>query len=313
MEQTQNRSSTIILILIGLLVIIFMIPLSTYLIENTSADPLETPIYELGNRSLNDTFDFTSFKTFYNLGGHSTYQIFTSDTGFEYAPQLLTNPSFDSGTTGWALDGTPTIVSTTNGLATILADTRDEGLFQSINLVNNNKYYWSFNGVTTKTSTGDGPYAFISNITGFATKWLLNNITFYSYVGTATATGGILRVRDFRTTNYDNFSCGNNTLFNISTLITNKQYSPLYDDTFDNLSDEQIKAQMDDFVTNQWKFIDYTDLGIDFLTDTEITLLYTYYNDGIYNSTVFELMYNLGLSSAQWDYYHDLYLYYTSL
>jgi hypothetical protein len=36
--------------------------------------------------------------------------------------------------------------------------------------------------------------------------------------------------------------------FNISALITAKQYSPLYRDTFDNLTDEQIKAQMDAWV-----------------------------------------------------------------
>ena len=38
--------------------------------------------------------------------------------------------------------------------------------------------------------------------------------------------------------------------FNYSALIANKQYSPLYEDTFDNLTDEEIKAQMDLWVNN---------------------------------------------------------------
>ena len=41
------------------------------------------------------------------------------------------------------------------------------------------------------------------------------------------------------------FSIYQNNVFNISTLIANKQYSPLYSTTFDLMSDAQIKAQMD--------------------------------------------------------------------
>ena len=67
--------------------------------------------------------------------------------------------------------------------------------------------------------------------------------------------------------------------FNISTLIANKQYSPLFNTTFDLMSDTDIKTQMDEFVAKPYLFINYTDLGIDTLTTTQMDYWFSVYQN----------------------------------
>jgi hypothetical protein len=79
--------------------------------------------------------------------------------------------------------------------------------------------------------------------------WYMQSII---YDGIATSTIFQIRI----TTSYDNTTDANGAItnydflyiFDVDALTTRKQYSPLYRDTFDNLTDNQIQAQMDSWV-----------------------------------------------------------------
>ena len=64
-------------------------------------------------------------------------------------------------------------------------------------------------------------------------------------------------------------------LYNISDYITTKQYSPLYDTTFDLMTGANIKTQMDYFMTNPLYFLDFDEVGP--LTNAQIDYWYDHY------------------------------------
>src|SRR5690606_26308131 len=82
------------------------------------------------------------------------------------------------------------------------------------------------------------------------------------------------------------FNIDNIMLFNISTLIANKQYSPIFNTTFDLMSDTNIKTQMDAFValgldTRNNYLIDYLSLGIPLSTMEDIETYYDLYVENL--------------------------------
>lgn len=90
--------------------------------------------------------------------------------------------------------------------------------------------------------------------------------------------------------------------FNISTLITAKQYSPLYQTTFDLMSGAQIKAQMDAWVKDPQYWLDYDQLGI-YLTQAEMEEYYQMYLDILDGERVVDEVL-VTIDSNGKDYYH---------
>jgi len=76
-----------------------------------------------------------------------------------------------------------------------------------------------------------------------------NIVNKYSYLLTSTG-GSFLSINVALVTLNHIIYFDNIILFNISTLISNKQYSPIFNTTFDLMSDADIKTQMDAWVTS---------------------------------------------------------------
>jgi hypothetical protein len=120
----------------------------------------------------------------------------------------------------------------------------------------------------------------------------------------------------FNGTNLFSIQLDNYFYFNISTLIANEQYSPLYETTFDLMNDAEIKSQMDNWVIYPQYFIDYTTLGIDNLTQFEIQDYYSLwqqnnayiegynqgeldgYAEGLEDNTAYVQGYNVGYTDG---------------
>jgi len=168
--------------------------------------------------------------------------------------QLITNGDFSNGTTGWSsflsrsslqnvgnnleitilsnLDISSTIWRTTNQLTTQTAK-----YYYALNYKpkNNSVLRVLYSNLDRQTSQIGGQFNFNSHI------WNNNGITsqvdFLGNFDTTHSVNDVLIMDYFY-------------LFNITTLITNKQYSPLFNTTFDLMSDAQIKTQMDAWVTS---------------------------------------------------------------
>ena len=171
------------------------------------------------------------------------------------APQLVTNGDFSNGTTGWASQ-----FSTSSVALSILSNTGDGT--NSIPRIlrtytwNNEKYYINVKVRITNTSaseirinTNDSQF-FIQSTPIQNTWYKISNI--FTYAGGTTSRVQIAHFyADSETANGKVMEVDYVYAFNISTLIANKQYSPIYNTTFDLMSDEQIKAQMDTWVQNK--------------------------------------------------------------
>jgi prepilin-type N-terminal cleavage/methylation domain-containing protein len=198
----------------------------------TSSQSLDSTIYIPDNTSNPNNFCLQYRK------GTNTYAVdaTTQPSKGVCLQNLVTNGDFSNGVTGWNLSGAPQIISTTGGYVTMLADTRDEGLIQYLTVVSGDTYYWRFNAISSKAATGDGPYTFISNITNFTTKWIINSQQSYSYVGPATSTSANIYLRDYRTVGFDNYSFGNFVLVDLTASF--------------GAGNEPTKATMDTIMSN---------------------------------------------------------------
>ena len=165
------------------------------------------------------------------------------------APQLITNGDFSDGTTGLTTLSGNTSVS--NNELTFLANAQFGQSYFNVEYIDGNKYYYN---EKIKSSVEKNIRFFANGTIMFQTSTTdLVNYEILSGVFTSNQTsamGEYRIVRDNTTSNFQPAYIDYAYLFNISTLIANAQYSPLYDDTFDNLTDEQIKAQMDLWVSN---------------------------------------------------------------
>jgi uncharacterized repeat protein (TIGR02543 family) len=207
------------------------------------------------------------------LNGLTLDELFTSGTTLQ-ASQLVTNGDFSDGTTGWSLISVTG--SVLNGIYSFTATETNGRLVQSISITQNDKIYYNSriktnsnnvkvatDGINLVAHTGSGNFENLSKIA---------TITYGSVFQ--------LQIRDFRTSAWTEIQVDYAYVFNISTLISNKQYSPISNTTFDLMTDAQIKTQMDTWV-NQ---------GLDTVINSLDIL-------GAYSTAVAE----------NWDTYYELY------
>ena len=143
-------------------------------------------------------------------------------------------------------------------------------------ITDGSKYYIVAN---IKASSGN-VRAFFGNTSIYIESNETGNYEIISGLITPTAATTSFRIVDFASRgSWAQVDVDYAYVFNISTLIANKQYSPLYNTTFDLMSDAQIKSQMDMFVDKPYLFIDYKTLGIDHLTVEQMDYWYEVYRD----------------------------------
>jgi len=199
------------------------------------------------------------------LNNHSLREIF-EDTSMLEGLQLLSNPDFSDGTTGWTALNTN--ISESGGILSATQTVSDAGGFsQSFSFTSGIKYYHVTRVRVTNAIAISIRILYLPSgaiiaqqNTPIENQWyLLSNVT------TAGASQTSLYIRQ-------GYATGGDALgkvvqsdyvyqFNISTLITSQQHSPLYEDTFNNLSDAQIKAQMALWVEFPDQFLDFDDFG----------------------------------------------------
>ncbi|MEM0172970.1 MAG: hypothetical protein QXI16_00520, partial [Sulfolobaceae archaeon] len=111
-------------------------------------------------------------------------------------------------------------------------------------------------------------------------KYGTNNIAFYLYVPKGTYANLSEAQADLADTKI---------WYQLATPIVTELdymfYSTLYQTTFDLLTEEQIKLQMDEFVEKPYLFIDYETFGISSITTVQMDMYYNYYLDGFDNVT----------------------------
>lgn len=165
-----------------------------------------------------------------------------------FAMQLVTKGDFSNGTTGWITVniGTPTV---TNGIVTFTATAINGILYQDISSVLNDKYY----AITRiKASSNLVLLRFMNTNTfiSISTDWQLVS-TIRLGVGVVSGVG----VRDARSSGWSPIEVDYIYAFNLQPLIDDKIYSPMYATTFDLMTDAQIKAQMDYWISLYQKAI----------------------------------------------------------
>ncbi len=182
--------------------------------------------------------------------------------------QLISNGDFSDGTTGWSVSGTyhsienETLKSnlTISGSLSFHSNTSfnlNDEIYLFANINNTSATIISFSEMTTRT-TDVVRYDYITLGSGWLNHSSIRDVSANGkYLGfTITSVGSAL-------TYFDNIYA-----FNITALKALELYSPLYNDTFDNLSDVEIKAQLDLWV----KFYalitgNVTDTGTEMLND----------------------------------------------
>ena len=136
----ENKIGFVFLILVVLLFVVFMIPVTNMFIDPETPEPLNTPIYELNNNSLNDVFDIGNDTDFPRLNNTSLNDVFTSainiDTeihGLTLYQMLSNGDDFSSGFT------TAGNVTVSNGELNIYFSVSSTA-YQSINTYSGKKY-----------------------------------------------------------------------------------------------------------------------------------------------------------------------------
>lgn len=203
------------------------------------------------------------------LNGLSLNEVF-ENTSLLDSEQLLTNGDFSDGTTGWTLSNATGAV--TDGIYVFSPNNLYGGIYQSI-LFTTEQYYF-----VIRYDTLGETFAFRGSSSGitlsFRPTYGYEN---YSVIQTMLPLSESFGIIHNLAGSIEPISVEYAYAFNISTLIANKQYSPLYDETFDLMSDEQIKAQMDMFVDKPYLFIDYKTLNLENLTVDKLDDLYALY------------------------------------
>jgi len=223
---------------------LFTITITTKTYAITSIDE---QIERLGNNTLREVFENTSL--------FDTYQ-------------LVSNGDFNNGTSGWTASTNTTGFSVSNGIMQFEKTGADSYIYELMT-ISVSKYYMIYRAKSPSNT-------FNMNLSGTYTLNHSGSDTFEIISQVVDVTSNLTAVR-LQTgavgVNYVDYAY----LFNISTLIENKQYSPLYKTTFDLMIDAQIKAQMDEFVNKPYLFIDYEDLGIENISSDYMTLYYEIY------------------------------------
>lgn len=264
-----------------------------YLDEDFITTETENSYIVLNNNTLNDVFFSNLFDTVQltldtsirDFNDLTLQEVFETSLFDNY--QLVTNGDFETATLiNWAFEGggTKTIISDIKygNYALEITTNNSSGLvYQIISAKTNDEIYYSVNtylrSFTTNSiilgisDSGFTNYTNIPRNNSTIGTWLRqsqiitniandNPIFILGLVSNAT-----------RSIIYDNIN-----IFNITKMKANNQYSPLYQTTFDLMTDEQIKLQMDEFLEKPYLFIDYENLGFG-LTTSKMDFYYSLY------------------------------------
>ncbi len=192
-------------------------------------------------KSVDDTFEIKLLDQASEIfGGQSFNEWFNTH-------QLVTNGDFSEGTSGWTKVSNSTYCNITDKIVVngTIEEGKTGGYYTEISTSLNQKLYIS---------------AIINKISGENVSFSIRDINTFTNASQISPAQGLnsailqrntLGIRIyiqvvegyFYNSTLDEFN-----VFNISTLITNKQYSPIYNTTFDLMTDAQIKIQMDEFV-----------------------------------------------------------------
>jgi len=257
MEHSSNKG--IILILSILFIVVMMIPITGLIIAPSDIDWLEQPRYELGGMTLNE--------------------IFVDNAQYLETGQLVENGDFSDGTTGWEISNSTYITNISNRLNYNSQDGTFYYFRQIIeNISGSDNFYISLDA---NIEFGSIKYGYDSAYGNLVSR------------GIVTSSGNVSNIINLQPSSHDYtyitfgrniigektvFSIDDIMLFNISTLITNNQYSPLSDSYFNVMSDADIKAQMDLWVTegldilNIW--LTYNAVGLDHILSYDEMLDY---------------------------------------
>ena len=261
----------------------------------------------LSNYIINQdpNFDILNYTNFIGLNGHSLREVFENTSLLE-ANQLVVNGDFSDETTGWRFSS-GVVAWLTGGYLQNTADGTANVSYINGTVYNLTDKYYSIikarvtndlainiqlrHGGTVVTSQATPTINIWYNLSGVFIPTNAEIRVYQVYTNTTDATNAVMEV-DYA------------YAFNISTLIANKQYSPLFNTTFDLMSDTDIKTQMDEFVAKPYLFINYTDLGIDTLTTTQMDYWFSVYQNPnllngleimddnelfFYNDTIFDI------------------------
>jgi len=169
-------------------------------------------------------------------------------------PNLVTNGDFNS-SVGWNVGGGWVISEGKANINTLTQDNLTQ--YDKLNLTD--KFYYNskinLNSGSFRIYLGAGQPTFYSTI---LTNQVVSSIKIPTvntiiYLQTG-ASGAIIEVDYIY-------------VFNVSSLITSQQYSPLYSTTFDLMTDEQIKLQLDEWVQNNIENGDIVLRSVDFNVD----------------------------------------------
>lgn len=168
-EIMDNRKGFMIPILIILLIVVFMIPLSGFIINFDDSDELNTPFQDLNNLSLNSTFTVDNDTNFIELNNGSLNDIFTDNAKpIDYhlimgnkvhidtrGKNLLGFENFDfeyTGTSQTAVSG----IYTSHGLYLLRVSNSGFPCAQRIEVSPNTLYTLSFNVINSSITAGAG-------------------------------------------------------------------------------------------------------------------------------------------------------------
>ena len=236
-------------------VIDYVAPLQTGVKENDERNKEQdhriATIEEAYRKSQNGELNATKFDTEnVSLGrdvAPAPLQV-KVDGGLLEAKQLATNGNFSNGTTGWTASNV-TGFQVVSGIAKYTATSQYGGIGAYTLFIPNMKYY-----MATYQNNNNQETQILVTTTGHTGNLVVpanTNYVFASFMDTTPSTGGIhmsfihrnRKVADFGKV-YVDFVY----VFNISTLIANKTYSPMFNTTFDLMTDADIKTQMDKWV-----------------------------------------------------------------
>jgi len=175
--------------------------------------------------------------------------------------QLIENGGFENGTNEWT-NYTPTASFTvTEGIATYISTGTDTEFFGQIKSLTDDKYYIiskhtqsGVNNYSLHIRMQNEPYTYVLEEALISTNGVQSHIFIVN-----TTTNYLIRyltlAGEVRTLTSDYLY-----LFNITDLIDDEQYSPLFDTTYDLMNDADIQTQMDYFIENPNLYINFDEL-----------------------------------------------------
>jgi hypothetical protein len=300
----QNVSSRVIIF-----ILLLGVSTITYFIANQDRYVPNDQLYV--EYTEQDILDMQLDYTLSDLNDHTLDEVFGQGNLLD-SEQLVTNGGVDTNVTGWDKS------NSTNEWLTggYLRNTATGGVASGITytptcaMVSGNIYYFKTRARVTNTLATGILISGISTTPAGSTSFVPAQNIWYEFGDIFTSTLTSTRIPFGIGHYYANITDATGAVmevdyayaFNISTLIGNKQYSPLYNTTFDLMSDAQIKAQMDLWVQNPQYWLDYDQLGI-YLTQDELEEYYQMYLDILDGERVIDLA--LGTIDMNGkDYYH---------